>query len=206
MTFEESRRQLLELLRSKSVFHGNFTLSSGARSNYYVDCKLTTLDPKGAWLVGQAMHALIRREEKARALTLDAVGGLTMGADPIALAVGMVSQHARDATPLQVFCVRKSPKAHGQTKLIEGNFRKGDTVVVLDDVVTRGESTLAAINAVVTEGGTVAFAAVLVDRQEGGREKIEAMGVPVVSLFSRDEVLAAPARPLDHEEAGTMVS
>src|SRR6266536_4857557 len=95
MTFEESRRQLLELLRSKSVFHGNFTLSSGARSNYYVDCKLTTLDPKGAWLVGQAMHALIRREEKARALTLDAVGGLTMGADPIALAVGMVSEHAR---------------------------------------------------------------------------------------------------------------
>jgi len=72
--------------------------------------------------------------------------------------------------------------------------------------VTRGESTLAAINAVVTEGGTVAFAAVLVDRQEGGRERIEATGVPVVSLFSRDEVLAAPARPRDHEEAGTMVS
>src|SRR5438094_8816640 len=100
LTFEESRRQLLELLRSKSVFHGNFTLSSGARSNYYVDCKLTSLDPKGAWLVGQAMHTLIRREETARGARLDAVGGLTMGADPIALAVGMFSQHARDATPL----------------------------------------------------------------------------------------------------------
>ena len=195
LTCEENRSQLLELLRSKSVFHGNFTLSSGARSNYYVDCKLTTLDPKGAWLVGQAMHTLIRREEKARAVMLDAVGGLTMGADPIALALGMFSQHAQDPTPLQVFSVRKSAKAHGQTKLIEGNFRKGDTVVVLDDVVTRGESTIAAINAVVTEGGTVAFAAVLLDRQEGGREKIEAMGISVVSLFSREELLNAHGPP-----------
>ena len=76
----------------------------------------------------------------------------------------------------------------------------------MDDVVTRGESTMAAINAVVTEGGTVAFAAALVDRQEGGREKIEALGVPLISLFSRDELLAAQARPLDHVEAGTMVS
>ena len=177
------------------TLHGNFTLSSGARSNYYVDCKLTTLDPKGAWLVGQAMHTLIRREEKARAVMLDAVGGLTMGADPIALALGMFSQHAQDPTPLQVFSVRKSAKAHGQTKLIEGNFRKGDTVVVLDDVVTRGESTIAAINAVVTEGGTVAFVAVLVDRQEGGRQKIEQMGYRLVSAFQRDDLIRQDAKP-----------
>ena len=125
---------------------------------------------------------------------IDAVGGLTMGADPIGLAVGMFSHWVNDAPPLQVFSVRKAPKGHGQTRLIEGNFRKGDAVVVLDDVVTSGDSTIAAINAVVKEGGKVAFVAVLVDRQEGGRNKIEATGCPVVSLFVRDELLRGPVQ------------
>jgi orotate phosphoribosyltransferase len=135
------------------------------------------------------MHALIRGEEAARNVRLNAVGGLTMGADPVALAVGMYSHFARDAAPLQIFAVRKTPKTHGQTRLIEGNFSKGDTVVVIDDVVTKGDSTIAAINAVEKEGGIVAFAAVLVDRQEGGREKIEALGHKVVSLFTRSDLL-----------------
>jgi orotate phosphoribosyltransferase len=191
LTFDQARTELSDLLRSKSVFHGDFTLSSGARSNYYLDCRLTTLDPKGAWLVGQTMHALIRKEQgNAR---IAAVGGLTMGADPVGLAVGMFSHWVNDAPPLQVFSVRKAPKGHGQTRLIEGNFRKGDTVVVLDDVVTSGDSTIAAINAVVKEGGTVAFAAVLVDRQEGGRKRIEEMGYVVASLFERDELLGVPS-------------
>jgi orotate phosphoribosyltransferase len=191
---EEARTALLNLLQSKSVFHGDFTLSSGAKSNYYIDCRLTTFDPGGAWLVGQLMHALIRKEQSTRKVKVAAVGGLTMGADPVALAVGMYSHSAKDASPFQVFSVRKSPKAHGQTKLIEGNFKKGDTVVVIDDVVTRGDSTIAAINAIKKEGGTVAFVAVLVDRQEGGREKIEAMGHPVVALFTRSELLGGQAR------------
>jgi orotate phosphoribosyltransferase len=169
-------------------------LSSGGKSSYYVDCKLTTLDPEGAWLAGQLMHSLIRNEQAARKVTVNAVGGLTMGADPIALAVGMHSHWVQDASPLQVFSVRKSPKAHGQTKLVEGNFKKGDSVVIIDDVVTRGESTIAAINAIEKEGGTVAFVAVLVDRQEGGREKIEAMGHPVVALFTKDDLLAGRAQ------------
>lgn len=194
LTFDQARTELSDLLRAKSVFHGDFTLSSGARSNYYLDCRLTTLDPKGAWLIGQTMHTLIRTEQAARNARIDAVGGLTMGADPIGLAVGMFSFWVKDATPLQVFSVRKAPKGHGQTKLIEGNFRKGDTVVVLDDVVTSGESTISAINAVVKEGGTVAFVAVLVDRQEGGRKKIETLGHSVVSLFKRDELLGVPSR------------
>src|SRR6266550_2247244 len=195
LNIDEARPALLELLQTKSVFRGDFTLSSGAKSNYYVDCKLTTLDPAGIWLVGQLMHDLIRKEQAARRVNVVAVGGLTMGADPVALAVGMYSHWAKDASPLQVFSVRKSPKAHGQTKLIEGNFKKGDTVVVLDDVVTRGESTIAAINAIEKEGGTVAFVAVLVDRQEGGREKIEAMGHPVLALFTKGELLGGHARP-----------
>ena len=183
------RAELLALLRAKSVFHGEFTLSSGAKSNYYIDCRLTTLDARGAWLIGQLMHALVRREEKSRGLRIDAVGGLTMGADPVALATGMVSSWAGDAEALRMFCVSKAPKGHGQTKLIEGNFKMGDTVAVLDDVVTSGNSTITAINAVVKEGGRVAFAAVLVDRQEGGREKIAAMGIPLLALFQRDELL-----------------
>jgi len=186
---DQARRELLELLKKKSVFHGEFTLASGARSNYYFDCRLTTFDPKGAWLIGQLMHSLIRKEEAVRKLSVDAVGGLTMGADPVALAVAMFSLFADDAKPLQTFSVRKTPKAHGQTKLIEGNFKEGDTVVVLDDVVTRGESTITAINTVLKEGGKIPFVAVLVDRQEGGREKIEAMGYRVVSLFHRGELL-----------------
>jgi orotate phosphoribosyltransferase len=191
---EEAVAALLNLLQTKSVFHGDFTLSSGARSSYYIDCRLTTFDPEGAWLVGQSMHALIRKEQAARKMNVAAVGGLTMGADPVALATGMYSHWAKDPSPLQVFSVRKSPKVHGQTRLIEGNFKKSDTVVVIDDVVTRGESTIAAINAIEKEGGTVAFVAVLVDRQEGGREKIEALGHPVVALFTRGELLASHAR------------
>src|SRR5213080_1741041 len=200
LKIDEAKAALLNLLQKKSVFHGDFTLSSGAKSNYYIDCRLTTFDPEGAWLVGQLMHSLIRKEQTSRKVNITAVGGLTMGADPVALAVGMYSHWAKDASPLQVFSVRKSPKAHGQTKLIEGNFKKSDTVVVIDDVVTRGESTIAAINAIEKEGGTVAFVAVLVDRQEGGREKIEAMGHRVVSVFAREELLEGHAQSHPRED------
>src|SRR5882762_9450986 len=152
-----SKSELLELLKKKSVFHGDFTLASGGKSKFYVDCKLTTLDPRGAWLAGQCMHELIRRQEATLGVHIQSVGGLTMGADPIALATGIYSFVAKDKQPLQTFSVRKTPKSHGQTKLIEGNFKSGDTVVVIDDVVTRGESTLKAISAVEKEGGKVAF-------------------------------------------------
>ena len=189
LNIDEARAGLREMLQTRSVVRGDFTLSSGAKSNYYIDCKLTTLDPEGIWLVGQLMHDLIRQEQSARKVNVNAVGGLTMGADPIALAVGMYSYWAKDPAPLHVFSVRKSPKAHGQTKLIEGNFKRGDAVVIIDDVVTRGESTIAAINAIEKEGGTVAFIVVLVDRQEGGRQKIEAMGHPVVALFTKKDLL-----------------
>ncbi len=186
---DAARKRLLTLLQTRSVFRGEFTLSSGVKSPYYVDCKLTTLDPEGACLTGQSMHALILQEHLAAKVPVDAVGGLTMGADPIALAVGMHAHRTIGAPPWQVFSVRKSPKAYGQTKLVEGNFKKGDSVVVIDDVVTRGESTIAAINAVEKEGGKVAFVAVLVDRQEGGRDKIEALGHRVVALFNIGELL-----------------
>jgi len=184
----EAKTQLLQLLKQKSVFHGDFVLVSGARSKVYVDCKLTTLDPTGAILAGEVMYNVICRYADERGINLDAVGGLTMGADPLALAIGMHSIRFKGARALQVFSVRKSPKAHGQNKLIEGNFRTGDRVVVLDDVITRGESTLKAIEAVEQSGGKVQFVAVLVDREEGGRQKIVERGYQVVSVFSRAEV------------------
>src|SRR2546421_10291140 len=93
---DEAKAALLNLLRKKSVFHGDFTLSSGAKSNFYIDCRLTTFDPEGAWLVGQSMHSLIRTEQTARKVNVVAVGGLTMGADPVALAeIGRASCRER---------------------------------------------------------------------------------------------------------------
>src|SRR5437016_3455806 len=195
----EARAKLRSLLLAKSVFHVDFTLSSGAKSSYYIDCKLTTLDPEGAWLVGQVMHGLIQQEASSRGVEINSIGGLTIGADPLALAIAIYSLSNRGAAPWQTFIVRKTPKSHGQTKLIEGNFKVGDTVVVLEDVVTRGDSTINAITAVEKAGGKVAFVAVLVDRQEGGREKIEALGHAVVSVFVRDELSGPDAKP--HQRA-----
>src|SRR5687768_13709975 len=152
---QEAKTRLQTLLRERSLIHGDFVLSSGAKSSYYFDCKLTTLHPEGAVLAGQVMQALIHTEAEKRQVQIQAVGGLTMGADPIALAVSMQSYLERPQSPFNCFIVRKTPKAHGQTKLIEGNFAKGDNVVVIDDVITKGESTLAAIKAVEDAGGHV---------------------------------------------------
>jgi orotate phosphoribosyltransferase len=115
-----------------------------------------------------------------------AIGGLTMGADPVALAIGMGA--ARAGAELQVFSIRKQAKVHGRGRLIEGNFKAGDCVVIVDDTVTTGGSTLEAIEKVRAEGGVVAFVIVLVDRGEGGREAIEAAGVPVCAVFTRAEI------------------
>jgi orotate phosphoribosyltransferase len=193
LSFIEAKGRLLEILREKSVFHGEFTLASGAKSTYYIDCRLTTLDSEGAWLVGQVLWALIKERAVQLGVNPTGVGGLTMGADPIALATGMHSFREDGPGRVQPFVVRKAPKSHGQTKLIEGNFKAGDTVVVIDDVVTKGDSTIAAIEAVRREGGEVAFVAVLVDRQQGGREKIEQLGFSVVSVFTKDDLLAQKA-------------
>lgn len=186
---DDSKTQLLRLLREKSVSYGSFILSSGATSSYYVDCKLTTLSPEGALLVGQVFYRIIHSEQLSLGVQINAVGGLTMGADPISLAVGMFSVEHNPSDYYEVFSVRKSAKEHGQHKLIEGNFHKGDRVVVIDDVITRGESTLKAINAVEQAGGSVEFVAVLVDRQEGGREKIEQRGYKVISVFHKNDLL-----------------
>lgn len=187
---ENIREQLRQLLLEKSVRTGEFTLASGKKSDLYVDCRVTSFDAQGARLIGESGWALVRDHLTGKGLSAAAIGGMTLGADPIALAIGMESARQQPDRFLQVFTVRKEAKEYGAGRRIEGNFSSGDPVVVVDDVVTTGGSTLRAIDAIEAEGGKVLFAFVLVDREEGGRQALEERGVEVVSLFTRAELLA----------------
>ena len=179
---------LYKILKEKSFFTGDFTLASGKKSNYYIDCRLTTLGPEGACLIGAAIRKTVNDKCKEMGISIDSIGGLTLGADPIALSASMASYQGEDDKTLKPFVVRKAPKEHGKGKQIEGGFKEGDSVVALDDVITTGGSTLKAIEAIENEGGKVEFVLVLVDRQEGGKEIIEESGYKVFSLFTRDEL------------------
>ena len=184
---------MLKLLVAKSVCTGDFTLASGRRSDLYVDAKQTTTDPRGAILIGRLGASLLKSTATELGVNVDGIGGLTLGADALASAIGIFTHLEDPESKLQTFIVRKSVKSHGRQKLIEGNFSPGHSVVILDDVITTGGSTLQAIDAVEGAGGRVAFVIVLVDRQEGGREAIEQRGLCVVSFFTRADLLAADA-------------
>lgn len=185
----ETASALRSLLLQKSVRTGKFTLASGKESDLYIDCRVTALDPFGARMIGTLGWHAVRSKIHSEKLTVQAIGGMTLGADPISLAIGMASAAEHPGEALQVFTVRKEPKGHGAGKQIEGNFNPGDAIVVVDDVITTGGSTLKAIDAIEREGGKVAFCIVLVDREEGGREAIEARGVHVIPLFTRTTLL-----------------
>lgn len=196
------RDTLLALLKERSVRFGDFTLASGARSSYYIDCRPTTMSALGQRVIGRLGLAAIREAGWAP----DAVGGLTMGADPVAYAIAAASaaedgeQRAEDgersslsalrspSSVLDAFSVRKSPKDHGTGRRIEGNFAAGMRVVVIEDVITSGGSALSAIEAVRAEGGTVIGVLAVLDREAGGKAKIEATGVPVVALVTASEL------------------
>ena len=187
------KEQLLEILKEKSVCHGSFTLASGVQSDLYIDAKQTTQDPRGAILVGRVGWEVVKQVARDLRRRIDSIGGLTMGADPIASSIGIFAHLEDSSSELQTFVVRKVPKTHGRHKLIEGNFSAGDSVVIVDDVITTGGSTLQAIEAVKEAGGEIAFVIVLVDRQEGGRENIEKHGYRVVPIFTREDLIAADA-------------
>jgi len=179
------RARLLSVMREKAVTFGDFTLASGRRSTWYLDVRLVTLDPEGAWLTARGILDLLAME----GISAEAIGGLTLGADPIAGAVAAVS-HA-EGRPMAGFIVRKAAKGHGTARRIEGGLRAGRDVIVVDDVITTAGSTLQAIRAVEEAGCRVVAVICLVDRQEGGAEALE--GYRFYSLFTAAELIAGGA-------------
>ena len=179
MTDDESlRRVLLE----RSIERGEFVLASGRRSSYYIDCRRSTMSAEGMVLIGRLGWAAIQHAGWKPV----AVGGLTMGADPVAYAIAAASFGSEH--PVDAFSVRKQLKEHGTGRKIEGNFRPGNAVVVVEDVITTGDSARQAIRAVEGEGGTVLGVVAVVDRQEGGRQTLEADGRRVVALTTASEL------------------
>lgn len=184
MDIIKAKNRLLEMLLEKSFQYNKdpvFKLVSGKMSNYYVNCKMTTLNAEATLLIGRIFY------EKVKPLGITAIGGLTQGADPIAVAAAMTS--GMDGRGINAFVVRKAAKEHGLKKLIEGAVHQGDRVVIVDDVITTGQSTIDAIDRARNEGLQVVKAVVLVDRQEGGRENIEKKGVPVESIFTINDLM-----------------
>ena len=174
---------LVTLLAERSTKLGQFTLASGKQSRYYIDARLTTMSPEGLSVIGRMGLSALHQSGWA----IDAIGGLTLGADPISYAISYAS--AESDHPLRAFTVRKEAKAHGTGKLIEGPFREGDHVAVIEDVITTGGSALRAIEAIRAVHGTVEGVLALVDREEGGRQAIESAGVSIISLVSASQII-----------------
>src|SRR3954462_14311883 len=175
---------LVKLLAERSAKIGEFTLASGKKSNFYIDARLTTMSPEGLSIIGTLGLSAIADA----GWEVDAVGGLTLGADPVSYAISYAS--AFTTHPLRAFTVRKEAKTHGTAKLIEGPLYDGDRVLVVEDVITTGGSALRAIMAVRNAQMHVVGVLGLIDREEGGRAEIEKIGVPVVGLVTAREILS----------------
>lgn len=173
MTDEESLRQLL---LERSVQRGTFVLASGRRSTFYIDCRPATMSAEGMVLIGRMAWTAIRRAGWRPAV----VGGLTMGADPVSYAIAAAS-FGSDA-PVDAFSVRKEAKDHGAGRLIEGNFKTGNGVVIVEDVITSGDSARRAAEAAEAAGGKVLGIVAVVDREEGGKDALQAGGRAVLAL------------------------
>ncbi|MEW6001027.1 MAG: orotate phosphoribosyltransferase [Nitrospirota bacterium] len=185
------KNRLIELIIEKAFKYSEdpmFKLVSGRMSNYYFNCKAVSLHPEGMYLIGNLIF------DHIKGLDVRGIGGLTLGADPIACAVAYTSY--LKGKPVEAFVVRKSPKSHGTMLWIEGNVKKGDKVVIIDDVITTGKSTIEAIGRVKEEGLEIVKVISLIDRQEGGREAIEALGYKVDSVITKAEVMELYRRQL----------
>ncbi len=182
----DERQRLKQLLLEKSYRQGTFTLTSGKTSDFYIDGKQTTLSAEGAWLCGRLLFELIMQEPEP----ITAVGGMTLGADPLVTAVSIASHLA--GRPLPAFIVRKEAKGHGTGNYLEGkgNMTPGGRVALLEDVVTTGGTLLKVIDRVEAEGFKVGLVATVVDRQEGGTETLAGRGFPLKTLFTRAELLS----------------
>jgi orotate phosphoribosyltransferase len=180
-----ARDRLKELLLERSVRLGEFTLSSGARSSYYVDARRTTMSAEGQVLTGKVCWDALT----ASGLSFTHVGGLTMGADPVAYAVARES--FLRGSPTDAFSVRKQVKTHGTGQRVEGNLPRGAACLVVEDSMTTGNSALEAIAALQEHGCTIAGVLTLVDRQEGGARRLQEAGYRLLSIFSGPELLEA---------------
>ena len=187
------RQRLIKLLVERSVKTGRFTLTSGKVSDFYIDARITTMSPEGLALIGPLGIQIF----KTAGWNLDSIGGLTLGADPIAYSIS----YASNARPplLRAFTIRKEAKTHGTSKLIEGAFQHGDRVAVVEDVITTGQSALKAIDAVIAAGGEIVGVFALVDREEGGREAIEEAGYKVISITRRRELMPLVSNSSEHQ-------
>ncbi len=204
MTTATHARQLLALLARTSFKLGQFKLSSGGTSDYYIDCRTTTLHAEGGRLTGHAILELLEQH----GIEADAVGGLTMGADPIVSNVATASAWRAQSEPgaplLHGFLVRKAEKAHGTGRRIEGFYREGAGVVIVDDVCTTGSSTINAIEAAQEAGMKVAAVVCIVEREEAnGRPAVEAAakGAPFLRLFTANDVRVEHVRQLGSAKA-----
>lgn len=181
------RAALISLLKERSLHLGDFTLSSGRKSHYYVDARTTTMSAAGMQLIGELGVRVIAEANWQTGL----VGGLTLGADPVAYAIALAS---RSVPPvMDAFTVRKKPKGHGAGRRIEGCYTDGSPVVVVEDVITSGGSALAAAQAVRDTGGKVVGVLAVVDRMEGGREAIEEAGYDVRTMVTVRDLGVDPA-------------
>jgi orotate phosphoribosyltransferase len=179
--------RLKTILLEKSYREGTFTLTSGKTSDFYIDGKQTTLDAEGAYLCGRLLYGLLIKEKEP----IQAVGGMTLGADPLVTAVSLISY--LEKAPIPAFIVRKEAKGHGTGNFLEGkaNLTPGCRVALLEDVVTTGGTLLKVIERVENEGFTVGLVATVVDRQEGGAETLAGAGYPLKSLFTRAQLMGA---------------
>ena len=186
MTFEAAREKLLSIILEKSYREGDFTLSSGAKSTFYIDLKATILHPEGA----KALGALVAHWMQREGLNFNGVGGLTLGADPIVMAVSLGALEQGIVLPATM--IRKEAKKHGTSRFIEGveNFRKGDRFLVVEDVVTTGGSAKKAIEILRNEGYDPTYILTVVDREAGGAEAFKKLGLKYHALFNLSELQA----------------
>ncbi|NLG11704.1 MAG: orotate phosphoribosyltransferase [Elusimicrobia bacterium] len=179
-SFNEMKERLLALIKERALFLGQRKLVSGKISNCYIDGKLITCDSEGLYLVSKIILSMIKEEK------IDAVGGMTIGADPISAGIAVLSY--LDNRPIKSFMVRPAPKTHGMGKLIEGHIQKGWSVVILEDVITTGGSSLKAIKAVEEAGAVVKKVIAIVDRLEGAKQTLAEKNIPLESIFTKNDV------------------
>ena len=177
------RKELLKVLKKEAFIRKKIKLSSGKISNYYIDVRKVSLNPKGLYLISKLIFGLLRKER------LSAIGGPTLGADPIVSGVCILAY--QDKKPLKGFLIRKTPKKHGRQKLIEGQIPKpGERVVIVDDVATSGSSLIKSIEVLKKSKIRVIKAITVVDREEGARENLAKLNCPFISLFKKREFFA----------------